>query len=272
MITVAQALKQAQTLLDESRSGEILLGFVLKKSRAYLYTYPEKPIEPDDFQLFQTLIRRRQQGEPIAYLIGEKEFYSLHFKVTPDTLIPRPETELIIDQALQLLPDTFNKILELGTGSGAIAVTLAQLRPQWQVFATDISAAALDIAQYNAQQYQLKNIDFLLSNWFQEIPKQQFNLIISNPPYIAEQDEHLQDLRYEPLSALQAGERGLDDLEIIIQAASDYLCSHGYLLLEHGYDQQQAVQDLLHQAKFVKVTTVSDLAGLPRISLGQKPC
>lgn len=268
--TIAQALKQAFRLLQESRSGEILLASVLKQSRAYLYTYPEKTITQNDEALFQDLLTRRAQGVPIAYLIGEKEFYSLLFKVTEDTLIPRPETELLVDYALQLIAQEGDyHILELGTGSGAIAVTLAQLRPSWQVLATDISAKALQVAKENAKQYELSNINFILSDWFDDIPSQKFDLIISNPPYIAHQDPHLNDLRFEPLTALQAGDEGLADLNKIIHTASEYLLPNAWLLLEHGYDQKQSVQSLLHNAHFQAIKTVNDLADLPRISMGQ---
>ncbi len=266
MTTNANILKQAQDLLGEPRSGEILLGAILKKNRAYLYAYPDQIVLPEDLQLFHTLISRRAQGEPIAYLLGEKEFYSLNFKVTRDTLIPRPETEMLIDEALKLLPSTANKILELGTGSGAIAITLAKLRPNWQIMATDISGKALKVAIDNAQRHEVNNIDFILSDWFSNIPAQKFDLIISNPPYVANLDPHLDSLRYEPLSALQAGVHGLDDITTIIKNAPPYLINGGMLLLEHGYNQEQEVKTLLKQAKFREIETLNDLGNCPRVT------
>lgn len=272
-VSIKNVLQQAHAQLAESRSGEILLEFVLKKDRAYLYTYPEKILTQQEYDLFQALIARRAQGEPIAYLIGKKEFYSLSFKVTKDTLIPRPETETVVEQVLRLFPDNRPcQVLELATGSGTLAVTLAKLRPNWHILATDISEPALQVARDNAARYALQNIDFLLSDWYAKIPLQQFNLIVSNPPYIANDDPHLADLGFEPISALIAGTQGLDCLAIIIKSAKDYLLPDGWLVLEHGFDQAEAVQNLLHVAQFVKVITISDLSGMPRVTLGQKIC
>ena len=179
MTTITALLTESKSLLNESRSGEIVLAYALKQSRAYLYTHPEQVLSPEELELFTTLIHRRAMGEPIAYLLGEKEFYSLNFKVTPDTLIPRPETEVLIDEALLLTPEEKKcNILELGVGSGAIAVTLAKLRPQANVLGTDISQAALDIAQKNAKQHDVNNTEFLLRDWFENLPMQKYNLII----------------------------------------------------------------------------------------------
>jgi release factor glutamine methyltransferase len=267
---IKSLLQKAQALLGESRSGEILLAYVLKQSQTFLYTYPEKIITQEELTQFENLISERQQGVPIAYLIGEKEFYSLNFKVTPDTLIPRCETEILIDEALRILSvDASSKILELGTGSGAIAITLAKHLPHAQVLATDISVKALQVASENAQHYALNNIDFIHSDWFAEIPSQTFDLIISNPPYVANNDPHLNALRYEPLSALAAGEKGLDCLEKIIANAPDYLSKNGWLLLEHGYDQENSVQQLLKNKSFQNIQTITDLAGLPRVTISR---
>lgn len=270
--TITQLLKQSNTLLGESRSGEILLAHVLKKNLAYLYTHPEKILTDDEIKLFQNLIERRKQGEPIAYILGEQEFYSLNFKVTKDTLIPRPETELLVDEALKIISDKPCKVLELGIGSGSVAITLAKLKPNIHMLATDISQAALNIAIENARHHQVNNIDFILSDWFKNIKAQKFDLIISNPPYIADDDPHLAQLQFEPLRALTSGEKGLDDLALIINHASDYLVDEGYLLLEHGYDQKEAVQTLCRNAKFEHIQTLLDMAGQPRITLGQKTC
>jgi release factor glutamine methyltransferase len=269
-MNIKALLQNAQALLGEGRSGEILLAYVLKQSQTFLYTYPEKTVTPEEVRQFENLITQRQQGMPIAYLIGEKEFYSLNFKVTKDTLIPRPETELLIDEALKILPvDNTCKILELGTGSGAIAITLAKHLPNAQILATDISANALQVARENAQHYDLNNINFLLSDWFTKIPNQTFDVIISNPPYVVENDPHLLALRHEPLSALTAGEKGLDCLEKIIAKAPEYLSKDGWLLLEHGYDQENSVQQLLKTHHFQSIKTITDLATLPRVTLSR---
>jgi release factor glutamine methyltransferase len=272
MTTIVDILKQAQILLNEPRSGEILLAHILKKSRAYLYTYPEKILTPEEIKLFETLIARRQQGEPIAYLVGEQEFYSLNFKVTRDTLIPRPETEMLVEEALKHIQDASCQILELGTGSGAIAVTLAQLKPNVHVIATDISNAALEIAKENALIHQVNNIEFILSDWFSNLKLKTFDMIISNPPYIAEYDHHLENLSYEPINALTSGAQGLDALNHIIALAPEYLKPNGCLLVEHGFDQKESVQTLFNNAKFKDIQTLSDLAGNPRITMGQKTC
>ncbi|HLF66635.1 MAG TPA: peptide chain release factor N(5)-glutamine methyltransferase, partial [Gammaproteobacteria bacterium] len=265
-------LQNAHRLLHESRSGEILLGFVLQQSRTYLYTYPEKIITPSQNKLFEALLSDRAKGTPIAYLLGEKEFYSLNFKVTPDTLIPRPETELLVDTALELLSAGEAKILELGTGSGAIAVSLAKQRANLKIIATDFSPAALEVAKENVAHYGLNTIDLMLSDWFSNIPPQTFDLIISNPPYIADTDPHLQqgDLRFEPLSALQSGVDGLDDIRQIIMQAGTYLAPGGRVLLEHGYDQAEKLQSLFKQAHFHQIKTLRDLAGIPRVTWARK--
>jgi release factor glutamine methyltransferase len=272
MATIAQALKISKTLLEESRSGEILLAQVLKQSRAYLYAYPEKILTDDEIKLFQSLVARRKQGEPIAYILGEQEFYSLNFKVTKDTLIPRPETELLVDEALKLIGDKPCKVLELGIGSGSVAVTLAKLKPNIHMLATDISQEALNVAIDNARHHQVNNIDFILSDWFKNIKPRKFDIIISNPPYIAEQDPHLAQLQFEPKRALTSGENGLDALSHIIHHAGEYLVNKGYLLLEHGYDQKEAVQTLCQNAQFDHIKTLLDIAGQPRVTIGQKSC
>ncbi len=271
-VTIKHALQDAHHVLGEPRSGEILLGFILRQTRAYLYTYPDKIIPEDKHQRFQNLKTKRAQGVPIAYLLGEKEFYSLRFKVTPDTLIPRPETELLIDTVLEILPSEQAKVLDLGTGSGVIAITLAKLRPHLQVMATDFSAPALQVAKDNAKQYDLTNIEFLLSHWFDSIAPQAFDIIVSNPPYIADRDPHLKqgDVRFEPETALQSGAEGLDDLKQIIKLAPAYLVSGGSLLVEHGFDQADAVQALFKTAGFHKISTVKDLAGLARMTWANK--
>ncbi len=271
-MNIESALKYSSAILNEQRSGEILLAHILKKPRAYLYTYPEKNLTPEEVNSFETLIARRKQGEPIAYILGEQEFYSLNFKVTRDTLIPRPETEMLVDEALKLIPEAPCQVLELGTGSGTVAVTLAKLKLNTYVIATDISNAALEVAKENARNHQIKNIEFMISDWFSNIKSKTFDMIISNPPYIAQDDPHLENLSYEPMNALTSGVEGLDDLSHIISHAADYLKPNGWLLLEHGFDQKESIQTLFKNAKFKDIQTLSDLAGQPRITMGQKAC
>lgn len=220
------------------------------------------------------MVAQRLQGRPIAHLIGKREFSTLELSVTPDTLIPRPETELLVELALERIPpnQTCN-ILDLGTGTGAIALALASERPQAQIMAIDQSLSALQIAKLNAERYQLTNIQFIQSNWFTNLANTAhpvFDVIVSNPPYIAEGDQHLKqgDVRFEPLTALTAGHDGLNDLRVIVQQAPDYLTKQGWLLVEHGYDQGLAVRQLFAQAGFTAIATKQDLAGHDRVTLG----
>lgn len=251
---------------------EILLAHVLNVSRTYLHTHPDLSLNTEQQKQFDALIAQREQGMPIAYLIGHREFWSLDLLVTPDVLIPRPETELLVESVLNQLPkNEALTIAELGTGSGAISLALAKERPQWKIIAADISANALAIAQKNAAKLLLKNIEFCESDWFTALPKQTYTAIISNPPYIAENDAHLKqgDLRFEPLSALASGKEGLDAIQTIIKNAGHYLAKKGWLFLEHGYDQKIAVQNLLHQQQYQHILTHHDLAHHPRVTQGQ---
>jgi release factor glutamine methyltransferase len=223
---------------------------------------------------FWALIEQRKQGTPIAYLTGSREFWSRDFLVTPDVLIPRADTELLIEQCLALIPiNKPCKIIDLGTGSGIIAITLAAERPLAELTGTDLSLAALAIAKTNAEQHQIPNVQFYQSDWFASVPDSSYQLIVSNPPYIAEDDEHLNlgDLRFEPRSALCAPESGLADIRMIAKEAYSRLESDGYLLIEHGYDQQQAVQRIFNDCHYQQVQTILDLAGLPRVTYGQRP-
>lgn len=270
-----QATQQLQACSDSSRlDAELLLLFVLNKPRSYLFAYPESKLDTEHQAQFQALLNQRQQGKPIAHLIGQREFWTLNLKVTPDTLIPRPETELLIEMVLELFPNQNQalKILDLGTGTGAIALSLASEYPQAHVTACDISKAALVVAQENAQQHKLKNVQFLQSNWFSTIDSSSsFDLIISNPPYIPKQDQHLQqgDVRFEPLSALASGEDGLDDIRMITQQARNYLKPQGWIMLEHGYDQGKQVPALLKECGFTAVTLKQDLTGNDRMTIAQ---
>jgi len=252
--------------------AEVLLCMVLDKERSYLRAWPDKELQPERTALFWTLIQERQKGIPIAYITGNREFWSRDFHVTPDVLIPRPDTELLIELSLKLIPaDKPVNIIDLGTGSGIIAITLAAERPHAHVSATDFSLAALRIAQLNANKHHTDNIQFYQSNWLANVPDAKFNLIVSNPPYIAEDDNHLKqgDIRFEPQTALCAGEQGLSDIKIIADTARNRLKPGGYLIVEHGYDQQHPVQTIFKDFHYDNVQTVTDLSGQPRVTYGQ---
>lgn len=264
---IVTALKQSGcNRLD----AEILLAKVLKKDRSYLCAHDRDSLTSLQQQQFQALVERRKHGEPVAYLTGHQEFWSLDLVVTPDVLIPRPETELLVETILQMLPAQEKlDIADLGTGSGAIALALATERPAWNIVATDFSAAALAVAQQNAQRLAVNNVEFLLSHWCEQLPIKKYSAIVSNPPYIDANDSHLPALRYEPQSALIAAEQGLADIEIIIQQAQNYLADHGMLIIEHGYQQADAVQTLFKKYNYTNSRTINDLAKLPRISCSQ---
>jgi len=270
-------LIQARIQLSHSDSprldAELLLCQVLKVSRSYLFAHAHDELNLAQVQDFENLLARRIAGEPIAYLLGKREFWSFTLKITPDVLIPRPDTELLVEQSLARLPEQA-RVLELGTGSGAIAIALAVERPHCVVLATDISQAALNLAQENAQRLTLNEarIQFMRSAWFAEIPAQQFDLIVSNPPYIAADDPHLTqgDVRFEPYGALVAEAQGFNDLREIIETGFHYLVTGGWVLLEHGYTQGAAVRGLFHAAHYQQIETYQDLAGLDRVTVGRK--
>src|SRR5690606_12665811 len=222
---------------------------------------------------FERLLQRRRAGEPVAYLLGRQGFWSLDLEVSPDTLIPRPDTELLVETALQLAPAMPLEVLDLGTGTGAIALALAAERPAWRVTGVDRVEAAVALAARNGQRLGLSNARFQLSHWFDGLGEQRFGLIVSNPPYIAAGDRHLGegDVRFEPSSALVAGPDGLDDIRRIVAQAPRHLLPGGWLLLEHGFDQGAAVRALLDGAGFVEAHSRRDLAGHERISLGRRP-
>lgn len=253
------------------REAQILLGFVLGVSRAWLIAHLEAKVEAASAATFAAQLARRARGEPIAYLVGQREFYGRAFRVTPDVLIPRPETELLIDAALSRLPaEAVCDVLDLGTGSGCIAVTLALERGRARVCACDLSVSALAVAGANARQLGA-GVEFLKSDWFQCLPNRRFDLIVSNPPYVASGDPHLGqgDLRFEPQFALSAGADGLADIRRIVGEALDHLHNGGWLILEHGHDQAPACRQLMINAGFTDVFDMRDLAGLPRICGGQ---
>ncbi|MEW5903670.1 MAG: peptide chain release factor N(5)-glutamine methyltransferase [Pseudomonadota bacterium] len=269
------ALRAALALeMSEARiEVHMLLQAVLQVPRAWLLAHPEHVMSADDEKAYQTLLARRLAGEPMAHILGEREFYGLNLKVTPATLIPRPDTESLVEQALQRLPSGNGvRVLDLGTGAGAVALAIAYGRPQAEVVAVDASAAALAVAQENAQRLALANVRCLLSDWFAGVPDTAFDLIVSNPPYIPDADPHLTqgDLRFEPRSALASGADGLADIRRIVAQAGAYLKPGGWLLLEHGYDQALAVRGLLQAAGFVEVFSARDLGGIERVSGGRQ--
>lgn len=276
-MTIIASLLRAADLPDSPTARldvELLLAAALGKSRSYLHTWPEKIVSSEDALAFAGYLQRRRSGEPVAYILGQQGFWKLDLEVAPHTLIPRPETELLVEAALELLPATPAQILDLGTGSGAIALALASERPAWQVTAVDRVLEAVALAERNRQRLHLNNATVLNSHWFSALQGHRFDLIISNPPYIADNDPHLAagDVRFEPASALVAGHDGLDDLRLITQESPDHLNDGGWLLLEHGYDQAQAVRELLLNQGFEGVHSRIDLGGHQRITLGRRPC
>ncbi|MBV4529973.1 peptide chain release factor N(5)-glutamine methyltransferase [Pseudomonas sp. SWRI107] len=276
MTIIASLLRNAQ--LPESPSerldAELLLAAALGKSRSYLHTWPERIVSSEAAETYSVFLARRRAGEPVAYILGQQGFWKLDLEVAPHTLIPRPDTELLVETALQLLPAKPARVLDLGTGTGAIALALANECPAWQVTAVDRIDEAVALAERNRQRLGLDNVQVLGSHWFAALADECFDLILSNPPYIRAADPHLVegDVRFEPSSALVAGEDGLDDLRVIVAQAPQHLLPGGWLLLEHGYDQAAAVRELLVASGFNDVASRIDLGGHERISLGRRPC
>ncbi|HYE34847.1 peptide chain release factor N(5)-glutamine methyltransferase [Methylocaldum sp.] len=273
--TIAAVLRSAAARLSELNDTarldtEILLALALNRDRSHLRAWPERELLPEEQERFRDLIEQRRSGTPIAYLSGEKEFWSRAFKVRPDVLIPRPETELLIELALAFIPATqMADILDLGTGSGAIAVTVAAERPLARITATDLSTGALEVAQENAGLHGVRNIRFQLGDWFNAVQDdERFDLIVSNPPYVADDDPHLSqgDVRFEPALALKGGIHGLDAFRIIAREARDYLKPHGRLMLEHGFDQAKSLADLLTEFGYTDISHHLDLQGYARVT------
>ena len=250
---------------------ELLLAAALGKPRSYLRTWPERELSSEQLQAFKAAIERRLQGEPVAYILGQQGFWSLDLEVAPHTLIPRPDTELLVETALELLPYSPIAALDLGTGTGAIALALATERPGWTVIGVDRVPEAVELAERNRLRLKLSNSGFRHSHWFSAVADQRFTLIVSNPPYIRADDHHLNegDVRFEPASALVSGQDGLDDIRLIIQHAPAHLMPGGWLLLEHGFDQAAAVRELLAAQGFNAIESRRDLGGHERISLGR---
>lgn len=271
---IATALHWAVTQLPHSPTAkldaEVLLSHVLGVERVYLLTWPERLLSNSEWQTMQALVAQRANGIPVAYLIGQREFWSLPLQVNNSTLIPRPDTEVLVETALQLSLPPAARVLDLGTGTGAIALALKSSQPQWQVTAVDRERAAVTLAQHNANSLKLA-VAVIQSDWFAALPEQQFDLIVSNPPYIDGNDPHLQqgDVRFEPTTALVAAQQGLADLFHIIDTAPLFLAPAGWLVLEHGWQQGAAVRSQLTRQGYQQVTTVCDYANLERVTIGQ---
>jgi release factor glutamine methyltransferase len=268
-----RATEQLRPQLDTARlESEVLLAFALDKPRSHLYTWPDQELPDLQLDHFNELIQRRVSGEPIAYITGVREFWGLPLKVTPDTLIPRPETEKLVEIALQHIPENSAfHVADLGTGSGAIALAIASERPNISIEATDISDATLAVATENQSALELSNVQFRLGSWFEALTDSPFDLIVSNPPYVADNDPHLEqgDLRFEPQRALSSGVDGLTDIRQIIQQARDHLICGAYLLLEHGFDQAGAVIDLFEKSGYSEVRCFRDYAQRERATIGR---
>ena len=268
-----EAVSQLQASESPRRDAEILLGFVTGKARTFVLAFGETPLTDEQQEQLAALLARRVRGEPVAHLIGEREFWSLPLFVSPATLIPRPDTECLVEQALARLPATPCRILDLGTGTGAIALALASERPDCQVTAVDLIPEAVALAQRNADHLGIRNIEILQSRWFSALEGQTFSLIVSNPPYIDAQDPHLAqgDVRFEPLSALVAADNGLADLHTLIKDAPRYLLPQGWLLLEHGWQQGAAVREIFARYGWQQVETCRDYGDNERLTLGRRP-
>lgn len=276
MFTLRTALDHAQIALriiseTPRLDAELLLARALNRERSHLHAHLEAVLNEAQCRLFDQLVQRRAQGEPLAYILGFKEFWSLNLRVTPDVLIPRPETELLVELALAQIPERETwQIADLGTGSGAIAIALASERPRSQLIATDICVTALEVAKENARRLAVTNIRFLAGDWFAPL-RERFHLIVSNPPYVDADDPHLRDpaLRFEPRQALVSTASGLHDVAMLVRGASAYLYPDGWVMLEHGFEQGAAVRDMFARYGLREITTAHDLAGHERVTQGQ---
>ncbi len=279
-LTITSCLKFSSQFADVSDTPrldiEIFLTHILQKDRTYLFTWPEKELTQEEANQFNSFFARRLTGEPVAHIIGQREFWSLPLMVNNSTLIPRPDTELLVEATLGLFAEDeqnqSRRLLDLGTGTGAIVLALANEKPSWQCVAVDKELAAVGLAEKNRAHLHLNNVNILQSDWFAAlVDEAQFDIIVSNPPYIDPNDEHLTqgDVRFEPLSALIADNKGLADLELIITQAPKFLVANGWLLVEHGYDQGDAVRNLFTENKFDNINTFRDFGRNERVTIGQ---
>jgi release factor glutamine methyltransferase len=280
LITLKELLKDGQVQLkDRSASAvedcEILIGHILNKNSAWLIAHDDRALTSEQILAFQNYLQRRSAGEPVAYIIGQRAFWEHQFEVNPSVLIPRPESELLVELTMQIAteqaftPQSLS-IVDLGTGSGAIAISLAHELPQAEVTAVDVSLEALDVARKNAENIGVTNVKFIEGNWFSKLDGRRYSLIVANPPYIAIDDPHLArgDLRFEPIGALNAGAEGIDDIQKIINQSTNHLQPNGHLLIEHGFEQGSEVRSLLGNAGFDSIATHRDIAGHERVSCG----
>ena len=265
------AARRLGTVSDSARlDAELLLARAIDMPRSYLFAHPEEPLDALALARFEEALGRRLAGEPMAYITGIREFWSLELMVTPATLVPRPETELLVDLALREIPRRAGwAILDLGTGSGAIAISIARERPLSRVTATDVSTAALDVARQNARQLEVPNLEFLEGDWTAPVQGRRFNVIVSNPPYVRADDEALDALRCEPRSALSAGEDGLDVIRVLARDCGALLEPDGVLLIEHGAEQRDDVAAVLREHGWTGIDCHNDYAGLPRVTVAR---
>jgi|TARA_R110001592_G_scaffold19830_2_gene80822 release factor glutamine methyltransferase len=276
--TLEQAIAAGADLLALSSESakldaQVLLLHILQKPRSYLFTWPEHALSDEQQSQFNVFIQRRLKGEPVAHITGLREFWSLSLEVNATTLIPRPDTETLVEQALEIALPATAKVLDLGTGTGAIALALGSEMPNWQITAVDRVSDAVALATRNQQRLAINNVHVKQSNWFSELHGEKFNLIVTNPPYIESSDIHLNqgDVRFEPLSALVADDCGMSDIKQIITQSRDYLSSNGYLLIEHGFEQGEAVRHFFEKMAFVNIKTVKDLGNNDRVTLALWP-
>ncbi|MGO3422903.1 MAG: peptide chain release factor N(5)-glutamine methyltransferase [Pseudoalteromonas distincta] len=276
--TLEQAIAAGANLLAPSSESakldaQVLLLHILQKPQSYLFTWPEHELNAEQQQQFDNFCQRRLNGEPVAHITGQREFWSLSLEVNATTLIPRPDTETLVEQALEVALPATAKVLDLGTGTGAIALALGSEMPNWQITAVDRVSDAVALATRNQQRLAINNVHVKQSNWFSELHGEKFNLIVTNPPYIESSDIHLNqgDVRFEPLSALVADDCGMSDIKQIITQSRDYLSSNGYLLIEHGFEQGEAVRHFFEKMAFVNIKTVKDLGNNDRVTLALWP-
>ena len=273
-MTIWQLLQRSAELTASDSAvldTELLLSHALGVNRTYFRTWPDRQPNRDELKTFGLLFQRRLQGEPIAYILGHQGFWSLDLNVSEHTLIPRPETELLVETALELTLPRHSSVLDLGTGTGAIALALASERRNWNITAVDVQPQAVALAEVNRAAHKLDNVQIMQSNWFTALPSANFDLIVSNPPYIENNDPHLRqgDVRFEPASALVSGADGLDDLILVIGQSAAFLTPSGWLLVEHGYDQGAGVRALFAEVGFSSIETRRDYNQIERVTFGQ---